>query len=84
MVKGAPFFLSHGATFFCPHPYDVKLIGRFGLDALSQTAQSILCMAYFSTLKDPEASIKFALRPTLPINGLPSKTGSFFSFFSFF
>lgn len=26
-ASNALFFLSHGATFFCPHTYDVKLVG---------------------------------------------------------
>ena len=84
-VEGTPFFLSHGATFFCPHTYDVKLIGFFNNDANSLAAQITLCKAYFASKKDPNASIKYVLLPTLPINGLPSKnaTSPFFLHFFF-
>jgi len=64
---GAKFFLSHGATFFCPHTYDVKLIAEFG----DNSQQQILCQEYFAALAAGQ-SAKFSFRPDLPQNGLPA------------
>eukprot|EP01095_Lingulamoeba_sp_RSL-Kostka_P007851 TRINITY_DN2558_c0_g1_i1.p1 TRINITY_DN2558_c0_g1~~TRINITY_DN2558_c0_g1_i1.p1 ORF type:complete len:258 (+),score=70.19 TRINITY_DN2558_c0_g1_i1:252-1025(+) len=72
-MPGAKFLLGHGATFFCPHTYDVKLIANFE----DNKQQTTLCQHFFNSLQSGE-SIKYALRPTLAINGLPA-TGQGYS-----
>lgn len=67
-MPSAQFFLSHGATFFCPHTYDVKLLATIAEDA----ARATLCDSYFDSLAHPGASVKHVLRPTLPAGGLPA------------
>ena len=61
------FFLSHGATWFCPHTYDVKLLATVAEDE----ARATLCKSYFGSLAKHE-SPKHVLRPTLPAGGLPA------------
>ena len=65
----AHFFLSHGATFFCPHTWDVKVLATINEDA----ARATLCSSYFSALATPGASPMHAFRPTLPKGGLPAE-----------
>ena len=64
---GAPFFLSHGATFFCPHTFDVKLLGTIAED----DARAALCDSHFAA-RAAGVSSKVLLRPTLPAGGLPA------------
>jgi hypothetical protein len=66
--KGAPFFLSHGATFFCPHTFDVKLLATIAED----DARAALCDAHFEALGVDGVSSKVLLNPTLPAGGLPA------------
>ena len=67
----ATFLLSHGATFFCPHTYDIKQLATFE----AAGPQALVCKAFFQALSVPTASLKLALRPTLNANELPA-TGS--------
>jgi len=73
-AEGAKFLFSHGATFFCPHTFDVKLLGTFS----NNTQQQVLCSNFFdaydeySPTAEVPVSLKFVLRPTLPVNGLPA------------
>ena len=64
-LKYSLFFLSHGATFFCPHMYDVKLLAQIEED----DARELLCDTHFDAL-EKKVSSKVALRPTLPAGGL--------------
>lgn len=66
----AKFFLSHGATFFCPHTFDVKLLATIHEDA----ARATLCDSHFDALGQAEKGVspKHVLRPTLPAGGLPA------------
>lgn len=65
--QDATFFLSHGATFFCPHTYDVKLLATIVEDG----ARATLCDSHFDAVATG-ASTKHVLRPTLPAGGLPA------------
>ena len=65
-LRGATFLLSHGATFFCPHTFDVKLLATIVQD----TARATLCATHFSA-RAQGVSSKMVLRPTLPAGGLP-------------
>jgi hypothetical protein len=40
--RGANFVMSHGAAFFCPHTYDVKLLATIAED----DARATLCETY--------------------------------------
>ena len=54
----------HGSTFFCPHMMHIRLHGSLApLDAVQS-----MCRAYFAA---PIHRQWIALRPTLPIDGLP-------------
>jgi len=64
----AYFFLSHGATFFCPHTYDVKLLAT----VVEDSARNTLCDSHFDSLEMEGASPLHVLRPTLPAQGLPA------------
>lgn len=65
----ARFVLSHGATFFCPHTFDVKLLATIDQD----DARATLCDTHFGALAaTPPVSSKVVLRPTLPAGGLPA------------
>ena len=65
----AHFLLSHGATFFCPHTFDVKLLATIDQD----DARATLCDTHFGALAaTPPVSSKVVLRPTLPAGGLPA------------
>ena len=46
-LKYSLFFLSHGATFFCPHMYDVKLLAQIEED----DARELLCDTHFDALE---------------------------------
>ena len=63
----AKFLMSHGATFFCPHTYDIKLLATVEEDA----ARATLCDTHFASLASG-TSAKVVLRPTLPAGGLPA------------
>ena len=65
--QGAHFFMSHGATFFCPHTFDVKLLATIQ----EGDARKTLCDKHFDGV-DTKKSSKVALRPTLPAGGLPA------------
>ena len=43
-LSTAKFFLSHGATFFCPHTWDVKLLASVVEDDARQVGQT--CLMY--------------------------------------
>eukprot|EP00051_Salpingoeca_urceolata_P029292 m.489489 g.489489 ORF g.489489 m.489489 type:complete len:326 (-) comp26809_c0_seq1:60-1037(-) len=62
----ARFVLSHGATFFCPHTFDVKLLATID----EPEAQATLCENHFHSIERGVSS-KMVLRPTLPAGGLP-------------
>ena len=62
------FFLSHGATFFCPHTWDIKLLVAIEEDS----SRSTLCASYFKSL-DNNVSPMHAFRPELPQGGLPGE-----------
>lgn len=64
----AQFLLSHGATFFCPHTWDVKLLAR----VVEDDARATLCNSYFGAV-DSDASPIHAFRPTFPQGGLPAE-----------
>eukprot|EP01104_Vermistella_antarctica_P021045 TRINITY_DN9286_c0_g1_i1.p1 TRINITY_DN9286_c0_g1~~TRINITY_DN9286_c0_g1_i1.p1 ORF type:complete len:338 (+),score=40.63 TRINITY_DN9286_c0_g1_i1:107-1120(+) len=64
----AQFLLSHGATFFCPHVYDVKLRATFS----DVNVQSLACSTFFNATASGHVSPTVVLRPTLPRNGLPA------------
>ena len=64
----AQFLLSHGATFFCPHTWDVKLLARI----VEDDARATLCSSYFGAV-DSDASPIHAFRPTFPQGGLPAE-----------
>ena len=66
-ATGAHFILSHGATFFCPHTFDVKLLATI----VEDDARATLCDAHFNALISGDSS-KIVLRPTLPAGGLPA------------
>lgn len=66
-LPNATFLLSHGATFFCPHTYDVKLLATIKED----DQRKLLCTVHFSAIRD-NISSKVLLRPTLPAGGLPA------------
>jgi hypothetical protein len=65
--SASTFFLSHGATFFCPHTFDVKLLATI----VEDEARATLCNSHFSSLA-AGTSPKHVLRPTLPAGGLPA------------
>ena len=65
--QDAQFFMSHGATFFCPHTFDVKLLTTIKED----DARKVLCDTYFLGVTSG-SSPKVSLRPTLPAGGLPA------------
>eukprot|EP00944_MAST-04C_sp_MAST-4C-sp1_P005127 g5127.t1 len=65
--QDAQFFMSHGATFFCPHTFDVKLLTTIQED----DARKVLCDTHFENIES-ESSSKVSLRPTLPAGGLPA------------
>jgi hypothetical protein len=65
--SGTKFFLSHGATFFCPHTWDIKLVASLDDDAARQS----LCSSYFENLALGENPIHL-FRPTLDQGGLPA------------
>ena len=67
-LADAYFFLSHGATFFCPHTYDVKLLATI----VEDFARSTLCDSHFDSVETKGASPLHVLRPTLPAGGLPA------------
>ena len=67
VLPSATFVLSHGATFFCPHTFDVKLLATIRED----DARSILCETHFKAVEE-RISSKVLLRPTLPAGGLPA------------
>lgn len=64
---GTQFLLSHGATFFCPHTWDIKLVASLKDDE----ARSSLCESYFSSYFGGESPIHL-FRPTLDQGGLPA------------
>jgi hypothetical protein len=66
-LSDATFFLSHGATFFCPHTFDVKLLATI----VEDDARATLCDSHFESLAAGR-SPKHVLRPTLPAGGLPA------------
>ena len=66
-APGAKFFLTHGATFFCPHAWDVKLLAAVAED----DARAALCESYFGALAAGGAPTHM-VRPTLPPGGLPA------------
>ena len=65
--QDAHFFMSHGATFFCPHTFDVKLLTTIKED----NARKVLCDTHFESIASGSSS-KVSLRPTLPAGGLPA------------
>ena len=65
--QDAQFFMSHGATFFCPHTFDVKLLATIEEDDARET----LCDKHFEGVEKGSSS-KVSLRPTLPAGGLPA------------
>ena len=67
-LPAAYFFLSHGATFFCPHTYDVKLLATI----VEDSARNTLCDSHFDSLEMKGGSPLHVLRPTLPAGGLPA------------
>lgn len=67
LAPGAKFVMSHGATFFCPHTFDVKLLGTIE----EAEAQTLLCNTHFASIHSGVSS-KMVLRPTLPAGGLPA------------
>ena len=62
------FLLSHGATFFCPHTWDIKLLASVADDA----ARNALCTSYYNALAAKESPIHL-FRPTLAQGGLPAE-----------
>ena len=66
-LANASFLLSHGATFFCPHTFDVKLLGHLA----EEDARNTLCDTHFESVERGVSS-KMVLRPTLPAGGLPA------------
>jgi hypothetical protein len=62
----AEFFMSHGATFFCPHTWDVKILATIE----EQAARDTLCESWF---KNKDTFPIHAFRPTLPAGGLPDE-----------
>lgn len=66
-APGAEFFMSHGATFFCPHTWDVKILATI----TENEARNTLCESFFDP-KNKEFPIH-AFRPTLPAGGLPAE-----------
>ena len=67
MASGAKFFLSHGATFFCPHAFDVKLL----VTLKEEESRRALCTAHFESVEAGTSS-KVVLRQTLPAGALPA------------
>lgn len=61
------FLLSHGATFFCPHTWNIKLLASIEQDAARET----LCSTYFAAVSNG-VSPKMAFRPTLDQGDLPA------------
>ena len=66
-LPSSTFLMSHGATFFCPHTFDVKLLATIDEDA----ARVTLCETHFTALAHGHSS-QMVLRPTLPAGGLPA------------
>ena len=66
-AESATFVMSHGATFFCPHTFDVKLLATI----VEAPARETLCKTHFQNLQQGTSS-KMVLRPTLPAGGLPA------------
>jgi hypothetical protein len=62
------FQLSHRATFFGPHTWDIKLLAQI----VEDDARATLCKSFFSAVANGE-SPKHAFRPTLPQGGLPAE-----------
>jgi len=62
------FLLSHGATFFCPHTWDIKLLATVAEDA----ARVTLCQDYFNSI-EKGLSPMYIFRPTLDQGGLPAE-----------
>lgn len=62
------FLLSHGATFFCPHTWDIKLLASI----VEDEPRSILCNSYFNALNTSQSPMH-AFRPTLQQGGLPAE-----------
>ena len=65
--RGTQFLLSHGATFFCPHTWDIKLLASLADDA----AREALCTSYFHAVAAGQSPIHL-FRPTLEQGGLPA------------
>ena len=57
---------SHGATFFCPHTYDVKILATI----VEDDARATLCESFY---KHKQTFPIHAFRPTLPAGGLPDE-----------
>ena len=66
-LETSRFLLSHGATFFCPHTWDIKLLASIDEDAARET----LCSSYFNALAN-DLSPMHAFRPDLDQGGLPA------------
>jgi hypothetical protein len=62
------FMLSHGATFFCPHTWDIKLLVNIEEDGPRQAT----CTSYFNAIKNGQSPIH-AFRPTLGQGMLPAE-----------
>jgi hypothetical protein len=58
--------MSHGATFFCPHTWDIKILATID----EQESRETLCESFF---KNREQFPIHAFRPTLPAGGLPAE-----------
>jgi hypothetical protein len=66
-LDSSRFLLSHGATFFCPHTWDIKLLASIEEDAARET----LCGSYFNAVENG-LSPTHAFRPDLDQGGLPA------------
>jgi len=62
------FMLSHGATFFCPHTWDIKLLAQI----VEDDARATTCQSYFNALATGQSPLH-AFRPTLEQGGLPQE-----------
>ena len=66
-ASDARFVLSHGATFFCPHTWDIKLLAAI----VEDDARATLCESYFSALA-AGAPPTHSFRPMLDQGELPA------------
>jgi len=68
LKDSARFMLSHGATFFCPHTWDVKLL----VHIVEDDARATFCKSFFDAVA-AGVTATHAFRPTLEQGGLPAE-----------